>query len=69
MGEICEVHKLTGEMLVTSIILAQAKVTELEGAKQNWVEGTPPNLQDATPRQVITAFAKFEQLNTPKINT
>ena len=62
MGEICEVHNLTGEKLITSIILAQAKVVELEGAKQNHVEGTPPNLQDATPRQVTTAFTKYEQL-------
>ena len=50
MGQICEVNRLTGDMLVTSIILTQAKVSELEGEKQNRVKGTHANLQEATPR-------------------
>ena len=62
MGINCQVHLITGEKLVTSILLSQASIQELEGGKLNRADGTPANLQDATPRQVATAFARFEQL-------
>ena len=62
LGAACEVNKLTGDMLLTSLILSQGKVAELEGAKNNRADGTPSNLKDATPRQLVTAVARFEHV-------
>ena len=50
MGNNCNIQEITGDKLMMSIILSQASMAELEGAKLNKVEGTPPNLQEASPR-------------------
>ena len=62
MGINCEIQNITGDKIITSIILSQASVPELDGAKSNRVDGTPSNLQEASPRQVATAIAKWEQI-------
>ena len=69
IGVICDVDKLTQSMLLTSLIISNASKEQMNEVKLNKVKGTPDILNEATPRQLITAIARSKQKSMPVMSS